>query len=1201
MRFHSLLGSAAAEIAVIILLFTSTLPSTQGVLTPVPPPPIDLSSLGSVALAGNFDTISIYSYEGQSQGSSTNGSQSVLSPLPSGAFGGISAADANINTMCPFVMEGGTLAGVIVGGNFTSLGGVDAQGIALLDPNTQQVTPLPGVFGSVNAMLCDRETNSVYVGGAFKAANSTNAIAWVGMTGWSNLPFAGFNAPVTSITKAPDGHIIFGGSFSGLGNSTTPTDRDEQVINLQTAQITASASEGSYEPQNIICPTNGNEDRAWLLPDNTPGYWRASMGFGYQPSMLRIYNTNENGKGTKTFRFTARPINGIMNFTYVDPATGEEAACDARCPLVQNSSVPYQDFRFVNEVGMNSFQIDISEWYGSGAGLAGIELFQDDMFAYAVNDYNEPSCARSEYSSRSSTTGTWFSSPPGRTGAEYLVANVSGEVRPSITFEPNIRQSGNYSILVYTPGCIQDNACATRGIVNVTASLTGSGSPAHTTQIFQTNNFDKFDQIYLGPVDGSRDSFRPRVTLTPISDQGTVVASRVRFDLIASTGGLNGLFEYNPNVAVVDTNFSNSAINNAGTRLDPGASVTALATHDQTIYVGGNFSDTVFENIMAFSDNNATSLPGGGLNAAVSALYSLDDFLYVGGNFSNTSQGNVPGLSNVAAFSYSRNEWVALVAGLCETENQPETCISFNGAFTEILAVGNGRPSRAQHLAIWVPSRNDWLQNLDIPRTALRGQLTSFADVPNGANLVAGTLTSTGIESTGAVGLQPADDGVRLAQLPINFEQTSTQGSLSKRALTGDQNVSGVVTGLFYNSGGRNVTVYGGHFAAASSTGNTLNNLVFLNGSNNDEVTGLPDGIDQNSTFLALALQNDLLFAGGSVSGRLADTPINGLVVYDFTRADYITSQPPALQGENVVVNSIKTRPGSSDVYVGGSFDTAGFLGCESLCIFQASSGQWNSPGSALSGTVSSLTWASNNRLVLAGNLTVGGNDTSLATYEPDSQTWTALSIPQVPGPVTAFAPATIDVSQWWAAGRRSDGSIFLGQYDGTNYHPINDAFTPTTSIRGLQVIGLTEQHQPSDVLERDQSLLITGQLDLRDFGNVSAVLYNGTTFTPFILSSTADGQPGSVSQMFSSRVNPLRSGGGRHSNGITVLVALCAALGTIFLVVLLGVIIDRIQRRRSGYTRIPANHTDKSSNINRVPPETLFGSLSHRNSPPHV
>ena len=1063
----------------------------------------------------------------------------MLQPLPSGGFADVSAADANINAMCSFVMKDGTLAGIIVGGNFTSLGGVDAQGIALFDPAKQKVTPLPGINGVVNAIFCDKETNSVYVGGAFQAANSTNAIAWVGMTGWANLPFAGFNSPVTSISKAPTGHIIFGGSFSGLGNATSPTQRHQQVINLQTAQIESSALVESYKPQNIICPTNGSDGKPWILPDNEPGYWRARTGFGFTPTKLRLHNTNEGGRGTKVFRFTASPINGIMNFTYKDPKTGKDSTCDSRCPLLQDPATPYQDFEFVNSVGMDGFQIDISEWYGRGPGLAGVELLQDEIFAYAVNDFNEPSCANGGFPSRSSVKGDWKSGTGA--GSQYLVARNTGSPRPSITFEPDIKQSGNYSILMYTPGCLQDGACASRGIVNVTATFTSTGEGPFTTQIYQTNNNDKFDQIYLGAVDAAESSFRPSITLTPVSDQGEIVASKVRFDIIASTGGLNGLFEYDPDNLVVDTDFSNSAINNVGTSLDLGASITAIVTHDDTIYAAGNFTDTIFQNIMAFSDNNATSLPGEGLDAAVNALYSLGDRLYVGGNFTNTSKGNTPGLNNVASYSYSDNKWVALGTGLNgpvdriipiqinTTADKPETCVSFNGGFSEILKSGDNRAVNAQGFAIWVPSRNEWLPNLEIARLAFNGQLTAYADVPKGPQLVAGSLMSAGMEGTGAVRLEQSGDGVQLAPLPINFEQSPTQGSLSKRALDENQIRSGVITGLFYESGQRNVTVYAGHFAATAGSDSTVNNLLFLNGSNNDAVTGLPEGVDQNSTFLAVGLQNDLLFAGGNVTGQIGESEVNGLIVYDFARADYLTIQPPALKGENVVVNAIKTRPGSSDVYVGGSYETAGALGCESLCIFQTGTGQWNSPGSALSGTVTSLTWASKNKLVVAGNLTVSGNSTVLATYEPDSQKWTEMSFPEVPGPITAFAHATMDVSQWFVAGKDDKESVYLGHYDGQRYHSLTKGLEPGTNIRGLQVLGLNEDHESAEDLEKDQTLLITGQLDLTDFGNASAVLYNGTTFTPFILASTADGQAGSLSVLFSSKVNNLKGGGKCH------------------------------------------------------------------------
>jgi hypothetical protein len=64
-----------------------------------------------------------------------------------------------------------------------------------------------------------------------------------------------------------------------------------------------------------------------------------------------------------------------MNFSYVDPE-GQKRYCDARCPLPEGDTSA-QEFQFVNNVGMNSFRIDISDWYGQGGGLNAIELFQN--------------------------------------------------------------------------------------------------------------------------------------------------------------------------------------------------------------------------------------------------------------------------------------------------------------------------------------------------------------------------------------------------------------------------------------------------------------------------------------------------------------------------------------------------------------------------------------------------------------------------------------------------------------------------------------------------------------------------------------------------------------------------------------------------------------------------------------------------------
>ena len=365
------------------LLFILTLAAHAVNFDPVPPPNLDLSQLGRVGLVGDFDAISLYSYRQQNQNAfSTNGSQSILAPLPNGAFATLASADAYIEAMCPLVEKDDALSGVVIVGNFTSLGGVEAQGIALFNASSNKVTPLPGVTGKIATALCDKETNRVYIGGDFRGANSTNAIAWIALTGWANLPFAGFNGPVNSITKAPNGNIIFGGKFDGLGNATGPAKKDQQIVNLSTANISSggtTTATGFSDPKNIICKTSGQDGpgNTWLLSDDSPGYFRADFRFGFRPTKLRVWNTRQDGRGTKTFRFTALPINGIMNLTYTDPSTDKNSSCDARCPLSNDPKVKYQDFYFVNVIGMSAFQVDISEWYGKGGGLNGIELFQD--------------------------------------------------------------------------------------------------------------------------------------------------------------------------------------------------------------------------------------------------------------------------------------------------------------------------------------------------------------------------------------------------------------------------------------------------------------------------------------------------------------------------------------------------------------------------------------------------------------------------------------------------------------------------------------------------------------------------------------------------------------------------------------------------------------------------------------------------------
>jgi len=1129
MRVSSLFGPAAAGFATLLSLPTVYALTFDAVSIP----DLDLSSLGRVTIAGDFDGVSLYEYEGQSEITQRQGS-SILTPLPNGILTNLSSADAQIRDMCAFTKKDGTFAGIFVGGSFTSLGGVHSPGAALFNPNSSQVTALPGLNGSVSTVLCDQSSNRVYVGGSFSHDNSTNAVAWTPDNGWTDLSFDGFNGRVNSIVKNDNGHIIFGGSFNGLGNTTTSPSKNntKQILNLSSATITSDADSsisGFEDPTNIVCSTSGKagQGKTYLLHDYAPGFWRAELGFNFHPTKVRLYNTHIDGRGTKDFLFRALPDNGIMNMTYTDES-GNKVSCDSSCPLSSSTGEKYRDFTLVNPVGMEGFQIEILDWYGQGAGLNGIEIFQDQIMTYAVDKYNEPTCAGIEYPSKATRTGSWT------VQSGYLSAEVtdSNDSDTSVVFEPDLKESGNYTILVYTPGCIQDNSCNSRGMVNVTATVasdTGDAPQPSPTTIYQTNDYDKYDTLFSGYIDAASGSFRPSVTLRPIVGQGdiTVVASKVQFELLSASkngtsksGNLNGLYDYDPNSKTTDTSdVDKSDINKAGTSLSHGASIMKMAEHNGVIYVAGNFSDTGIHNVMSITNGKATAMPSGGLNSAVLTMAASDNFLYFGGNFTGTSGGGVSGLYHVAAYSFSSKEWSALGGGL----NGPvstiypiqlnvstainETTIAVSGDFDQIRATNDHPAIYVAGFAIWVPSQKTWLQSLNDTQMEFAGQLSAVASV-NDTSILAGSLATDGITAGGAVSLQNSDD---LDLVPLDMNLNHTRSSV------------GVITGVYDTESGRNLTIVGGQFVTTASNGSAVNNIAFLNGTE-QTIFGLPEGLDSNSTVLSLVVHNDTLYAGGLITGSTGSSNVSGLVAYDLSKNAFQETQPWSLYGENVTVNSIAVRPGSSDIYVGGNFDTAGSLTCTSVCAWLPDENTFSWPGVTISGTVLALSWASSTTLYAVGDLTISGNKTVAATFNTKTETWTAVdgaSTSNMPGNVTAFSPGSGDMSEFWVAGTATNGSAFFMKYAGSKFASPGNLFSKGTEIRGMEILPINQDHSSVSLLNTDQTLLIMGDLNIPDFGLASAALYNGTAVTPFILSSKYDGKPGSMSRLFTEHQNP--------------------------------------------------------------------------------
>ena len=841
-----------------------------------------------------------------------------------------------------------------------------------------------------------------------------------------------------------------------------------------------------------------------------------------------------------------------------------------------------------------------------------------------MSDLNEPSCGTTSTRSNATTTGDWTVTPSGQSVAQYLTADLAGpgvnSNSASVTFLPDIKQAGNYTVTVFTPGCKQDNSCGQRGEANLTGifTQTQADSPKQST-IFQTNEFDKYDQIYTGSVDASSDSFRPSIILSPLEDQNSSIrltALRVRFELLdPSSIGLNGLYEYDPSNATAQTDFKSSKIDSIGITLDQGADVRSLASINDITFVGGNFSSRNASNILSIGSNNDTVvLPGGGLNGAVAAMTLFGNILYVGGNFSNTNTTDTPGLQNVAQFDTGTNTWSGLGNGVNGpitsivqlsvnvTQGVPEQCITVNGQFTQVLATDSSPAFSASGLAVWVPSRNAWLKDLGVQTQAISGQLTFAINMTGSTPLMSGTVSSQGFALSDSAELTAVSGVPSLVSSGLIVQPDPSTSNFQKRADNANKaNVTGVVTGLIDTTGGRNLTIFGGHFVAQGSNNANVSNLAIINNNANNQVTGLSSGIDTNSTFMSLSTNGDILYAGGVVTGNANGSPINGLVVWDMAKSAFNDTLPPALIGTTVSVNAINTQPKTANLYVAGIFDSAGQLGCPSICVF--SGGQWSRPGqSPPGGNITGMLWQSDTTLLVVGsNLTVNNQQTSVATFnaDPTSPSWSIPSGAQnIPGPITALSPASSDNSAYWVAGQDNSGKPFLIHYSNGNFQAA-PALGSNSYTRGLSVLSLSDdqQHASNDFIDPSLTLLITGNLNLPDVGNCSGVLFDGTNYTAFLLSNEGS-QPGSLGQVVTEQSQSFNTGASSMPVGFVVLIALAIALGIIFLLIALGLLIERRRRRAEGYRPAPQNYFEKTANMGRIPPERLFGNLNAPTAP---
>ena len=140
------------------------------------------------------------------------------------------------------------------------------------------------------------------------------------------------------------------------------------------------------------------------------------------------------------------------------------------------------------------------------------------------------------YAANASTSGPWAVSKASRDEGVYLFANNTEAA--SVTFNTSqISPDGNYSVMIYTPRCLQDDTCDQRGTVSIAGNYETKTAAGISTRarIAQTNIYDKYDQIYMGGVNASKGGFSSSVKLSTIPNSiGIVIAQKIRFQLLAA-------------------------------------------------------------------------------------------------------------------------------------------------------------------------------------------------------------------------------------------------------------------------------------------------------------------------------------------------------------------------------------------------------------------------------------------------------------------------------------------------------------------------------------------------------------------------------------------------------------------------------------------------------------------------------------------
>lgn len=1183
------------------------------------------SNNDQIAFLGDFDASSIYSYVGESNFTNQNTLQNQLyySTGDNDRFITLGQINGSIDQILPVHNDY-----FILLGDFDGIGNQNVSSPAIFNLDSENFTsidPNKDINGTINTAFFDSDDNLIYLGGDFEFNNSHGA-AFYNLTSQNlnSTVFRGFgnNGTINSIIKIGS-NIIFGGQFTNLGipqllthsyNTSNTSVTTDQLVSLRYASF--SSSDDSSNPEALVCPESSQE---WSVSGASSATVNINLPYQVIPSKIRIYNSQDDDSQVSLFRLLTSPANGIMNLTYVDPATGDLSYCDAWCPLLNSSylesasrsndgstavafadtsigySSTYQEFGFINSLDVGGLTFQALNSFGSNIALEGLQIYQSLYSTYANNTLNEPSCGISEYS-RAETRGDWSSSPNG----QYITSDVdvSNGIPDDlgVTFFPNITYAGEYTILMYTPGCGQDNSCSSRGVANVTIYDDSTDEILDSSLIYQTNEEEKYDLVYYGQLNST---VRVGMVLDQAGPSGntvTFVADRIsvtifEIDDIAHRNGtipINGLFEYSPsNFSNFDVSnvtqreyVGNTTINRLGSSLSNHSDIH-LALYNNSIYVGGDFSsnygDNLFRLDISDSNNETRGLNvsahdvNGGLDGEVTNMKVIDNSLILLGDFNNTiNTTTISSLSNddsnsLQASALYNGSWYSF-----GTRINASTVSNITLRGDEFWLFGDDQR--------WITGNDTWYNNT----LELSFNITSSGKNDN-STLFVGSLKSS--DSIGNKG-------------------TFINGSGEQSNITNEEFSQSVInSGVYINN---SLSVFGGEFNTSSG----IRNLVFVSG---NETSGVNISWASNSSVTRLFAENDRLFVGTNGSGSVDNHNFDGVFIYNLNNNTFGSTQPDGLSSNSrsPVVNELGFL-NNTYLIVGGDFDSAGSVSCSGLCFYNLNETNWEALVDSFSGTVHAFRFVNDTVLIIAGDLRYDSNDLKLMSYDFNS---TSHSQPD------HFSQLNRTVEKFILVDNSTDGRIivsgsdFIQAYDGSSWRSIDNELNNST-IRDISLLNISNSNDNNNgsIFDSNQVLVASGELNLTDYGYLNVAYFNSTNWLPYMITThnnststvnsiflnkdisdlyiggtlTNTTHPSTTSSTPSSSSSSASSGKSHHiKRGFIVLIGLALAVGTMTLLGLIAAFFI-FKRKKHNYTPVEPR-VNETEMLDTVPPENLF------------